>query len=30
VPRVALHAVQPAGVNRHYGSLHIDQIIFAQ
>jgi hypothetical protein len=28
--RVALHAVQPARVNRNYGSLHVNQIVFAQ
>jgi hypothetical protein len=30
MPGVALHAVQPARVNRNYGSLHINQIVFAQ
>jgi hypothetical protein len=30
VPRVALHAVQPAGMDRDDGSLHIYQIVFAQ
>jgi hypothetical protein len=27
---IALYAVQTAGVNRHHGSLHIYQIVFAQ
>ena len=27
---VALHAIQPAAVNRHDGTLHINQIILAQ
>ena len=27
---IALHAVQPAGVNRHHRSLHVNQIVFAQ
>jgi hypothetical protein len=30
MPGVALHAVQPARVNRNHGSLHINQIVFAQ
>jgi hypothetical protein len=30
VPRVTLHAVQPTGVNRYNGSLHVNQIVFAQ
>jgi len=28
--RIALDPVQPAGVNRDYRALHIDQIVFAQ
>ena len=27
---VALHAIQPAGVNRDDGPLHVDQVVFAQ
>src|SRR2546428_13439143 len=27
---VALHAVQPAAVDRHHGALHVNQIILAQ
>src|SRR4030095_580752 len=30
VASVALHAVQPTGVNRDHGSLHVNQIVFAQ
>ena len=30
VPGVTLHAVEPTGVNRYHGSLHINQIVFAQ
>jgi hypothetical protein len=30
VAGVALHAVQPTGMNRNHGSLHIYQIVFAQ
>ena len=30
VAGVALHAIQPAGVDRHDRSLHVDQIVFAQ
>jgi hypothetical protein len=30
VAGVALHAVQPTRVNRNYGSLHVNQIVFAQ
>jgi hypothetical protein len=30
VTGVALHAVQPTRVNRNHGSLHVDQIVFAQ
>jgi hypothetical protein len=27
---VALHAIEPAGVDRNHRSLHINQIVFAQ
>jgi hypothetical protein len=27
---IALHAVQPARVNRNHGSLHVYEIVFAQ
>ena len=30
VAGVALHAVEPAAVNRHHGALHIDEIVLAQ
>ena len=30
MPGVALHAIQTAGVDRHHGSLHINQVVFAQ
>jgi hypothetical protein len=30
VARITLHAIESAGVDRHYGSLHVDQIVFAQ
>ena len=30
MPGVTLHAVQPTRVNRNHGSLHINQIVFAQ
>ena len=30
VTRIALHAVETAGVNCHHGPLHVDQIVFAQ
>jgi len=30
VASVALHAVETAAVNRHYGALHVDQIVLAQ
>jgi hypothetical protein len=30
VAGVALHAVQPAAVNRHHGALHVDEIVLAQ
>ena len=30
VAGIALHAIQTPGVHRHYGSLHVDEIIFAQ
>jgi hypothetical protein len=30
VSSVALHTIQPAGVNRDDGSLHVNQIVFAQ
>ena len=30
VARIALHAIEPAGVDRDDRSLHIDQIVFAQ
>jgi hypothetical protein len=30
MPRITLHAVQTARVNRNHGSLHIYQIVFAQ
>ena len=30
VARIDLHPIQPAGVHRHHGALHVDQIVFAQ
>jgi hypothetical protein len=30
VARIDLHAIQPAGVHRYHGALHVDQIVFAQ
>ena len=30
VARVALHAIQPARVNRDHCALHVNQIVFAQ
>lgn len=30
VAGIALHSIKPAGVNRHDGSLHVYQIVFAQ
>ena len=30
VARIDLYAIQPAGVHRHHGALHVDQIVFAQ
>ncbi len=30
VARIALHSVKPAGVDRHDGPLHINQIVLAQ
>ena len=30
VPRIALDAIQPAGVDRDDGPLHVNQIVFAQ
>jgi hypothetical protein len=30
VAGIALHAVQPTRVNRNHGSLHVNQIVFAQ
>jgi hypothetical protein len=30
MPRVNLDAIQAAGVNRHDGALHINEIVFAQ
>ena len=30
VPGIALHPIQATGVNGHYGSLHVDQVVFAQ
>jgi hypothetical protein len=30
VPRITLHAIEPARMDRHYRSLHVDQIVFTQ
>ena len=30
VPRIALNAIQPTGVDRHHRSLHVYEIVFAQ
>jgi hypothetical protein len=30
VTGITLDAIQPAGMHRHYGSLHVYQIVFAQ
>ena len=30
VARIDLHPIQPAGVHRDHGALHVDQIVFAQ
>jgi hypothetical protein len=30
VTRVALHAVKPATVHRHYGALHVYKVVLAQ
>ena len=29
-PGIALHAIEPAAVNRHDGALHVDEIVLAQ
>jgi len=30
MPGVALNSIKPSAVHRHYRSLHVDQIVFAQ
>jgi hypothetical protein len=30
VSRIALHAIEPTGMDRYHGALHVDQIVFAQ
>jgi hypothetical protein len=27
---ITLNSIQPAGMHRHHGSLHVDEIVFAQ
>jgi hypothetical protein len=30
VSRIALHAIEAAGMDSHHGALHVDQIVFTQ